>query len=152
MAGDPYVLDASVAAKWYLPSEDDAEAALDWLRRCLADEIELHAPIILMYELAHVLTKAQRLTRGHITEEDTADAYATFCELPITFHTLDDAALLEALRLANRLQRGFYDCSYVVLAMRLKCRWPTSERRYGGFPSDVITDHVAPLSAPSEDD
>lgn len=49
------VIDASVAAKWFLKDviERDIDLADDILLACLADEVELHAPQILPYDLLY---------------------------------------------------------------------------------------------------
>ena len=44
---DEYVVDASVAAKWFLDDETAIAEATDYLVRLLADEIILHAPTLL---------------------------------------------------------------------------------------------------------
>jgi predicted nucleic acid-binding protein len=57
---DSYVIDASVVAKWYLNDENLIDKAEDFLVRLLANEIILHAPEILRYELGHLLISAKR--------------------------------------------------------------------------------------------
>jgi predicted nucleic acid-binding protein len=143
MPPDRYVLDASVAAKWYLNDEEYTDEAEVYLLRLLAGEIELHAPRILQYEIGHLLAKAQRRLGRGIDATTAQEAYRTFCALPILYHDLDDAARMNALDFANRHHRGFYDSCYVSLALALGCSWLTSERRYGGqlppgFPADVV--------------
>ena len=54
MRTDVYVLDASVAAKWYLNDERYIEKARLYLIKLLANEIELHAPVLLQYEMANL--------------------------------------------------------------------------------------------------
>lgn len=143
MPPDRFVLDASVAAKWYLDDEEHTDEAEIFLLRLLAGGIELHAPRILQYEIGHLLAKAQRRLGRGIDAATAQEAYRTFCALPILYHDLDDTARTDALNFATRYHRGFYDSCYVTLAIHLGCRWLTSERRYGGhlppgFPTDAV--------------
>lgn len=143
MPPDLFVLDASVAAKWYLNDEDHTEEAEIYLLRLMTGEVEFHAPRILQYEIGHLLAKAQRQLGRGISAAAVEEAYRTFCALPIHYHDLDDAIRTDALKFANRYHRGFYDSCYVCLALTLGCHWLTSERRYGGklppgFPAGVV--------------
>ncbi len=131
MATDEYVLDASVAAKWFLDDEDLVDIAERVLIRSLADEIRLHAPVTIWYELGHLLTKAQRDRNRPLTPKQSVGAYEKFFELPIHFHELDLKERLGALRFANKYHRTFYDSTYICLAMKLDCMWLTDERTLG---------------------
>jgi len=138
-----YVIDASVAAKWYLNDENLIDKAEDFLVRLLANEIVLHAPEVLRYELGHLLTKAQRRGNRPINRNQCEEAYHTFCELPITFHQLNDIQRQEVLSFANNFNRGFYDSSYIWLAGHLGCQWVTAEGRLGrellsGYPVERV--------------
>ena len=66
MINERYVLDAPVAAKWFLNDEDVVDIAETFLIRFLAKEIVFYAPHILEYELGHIITRAQLLQ--HIRE------------------------------------------------------------------------------------
>lgn len=143
-----YVLDASVAAKWFLHEEEHVEIAEIFLRRMLEDQISLHAPSLIRFELGHVLTKAQRRKRRRIEPDMSLRAYRSFIRMPVTFHDLDDEALINSLEFSVKLHRGFYDSVYVCLAIELECKWLTSERRYGSrLPKDFPTDHVLVLES-----
>jgi predicted nucleic acid-binding protein len=138
-----YVLDCSVAAKWFLNDEDCVDIAEKYLIALLAEKIRLHAPTLLRYELGHVLTKVQRKTRDRISSAQASAAYERFSHLPIIFHDLNYQDLLEAVNFATQYHRAFYDSSYMILAMKLDCQYLTSEKRYHdplppGFPTEKI--------------
>jgi predicted nucleic acid-binding protein len=138
-----YVLDCSVAAKWFLDDEEYVDIAEKYLIKLLAEQIKLHAPILLWYELGHVLTTVQRKTRGRISTARSSEAYKRFSQLPIMFHDLNYEDHLKVLQFANQYHRGFYDSTYIILAMKLDCPCLTSEKRYGtqlpsGFPTENI--------------
>jgi len=148
MASERYVVDASVAAKWFLNDEDHVDVAEEYLERLLADDIELHAPSILQYELGHSLIRAQRDGDRPLDANQSYESYQTFTKLPIVFHNLDGNTRLDVLRFAIRHYRGFYDSAYVCLAVNLDCKWLTSEKRYRRpLPSGFPMDHVLPLES-----
>src|SRR5690349_14871656 len=103
---DRFVLDASVAAKWFLNDEDFTDEAEVYLLRLLAGEIEFHAPRVLQYELGHLLAKAQRRLGRAIEVAVAQEAFRTFCSLPIHYHDMDRAALTDALDFAMMHHRG----------------------------------------------
>jgi predicted nucleic acid-binding protein len=61
-----YVVDSSVAIKWYVPEVLDAEA-----RRLRAGGVALHAPDFLDVEIAAIVWKKRR--RGDLTRQDADD-------------------------------------------------------------------------------
>ena len=54
------VIDASVALKWFLAGEEDGERALDILDSFAANQVALHAPALLEFEVANGLAIAKR--------------------------------------------------------------------------------------------
>ena len=137
-----FVLDASVAGKWYLNDEDLIEQAEKLLKDFLLKKIELHAPVLLKYEIAQVLYKAQRFSR-RIRSKDCQDAYKSFCALPIIYHSLDIKMMQEILNFAISFNKSFYDSCYIYLAKKLNCQWITDDREYEkrlprNFPKERI--------------
>jgi predicted nucleic acid-binding protein len=61
------VLDASVAAKWFLRDEQETliEEADELLLRLLAGDIELYAPRVIYYEVCQLLNRACRQRDGN---------------------------------------------------------------------------------------
>ena len=92
-----FVLDASVAAKWYLDDEELVGIARNFLIRFFTKEIEFHAPELLRYELGHILYKAQRPFQARISRKNCASFYRTFSRLPIKFHSLSNEELQQVL-------------------------------------------------------
>ena len=71
-----FVLDASVAAKWFLDDEEFIDLARSFLERFLKGEIEFFAPTIIKYEVGHLLTKAYREKRKSLlSQEECIRAY-----------------------------------------------------------------------------
>ena len=129
------VVDASVAAKWFLEEVHSRTA-----RRVLEPGNELFAPDFLLLEMDSVLCK--RLRRGDLTATDCAEARLLLRQLPITFHPV--AAVQDAAyEIAVRTGHSVYDCLYVALAMLLDGKVVTADRRLANaFADDPAGTHV----------
>ncbi|MBI5810827.1 MAG: type II toxin-antitoxin system VapC family toxin [Deltaproteobacteria bacterium] len=115
-----YIVDASVAAKWFT-EEEYAEEAL----RLLVGGNPLHAPDFFMLEMDSVVCKWVR--RGIINEDDGQAVRAALRRLPIQKHPfapLQDSAYA----IASQTGQSVYDCLYVALAAILKGRMVTADR------------------------
>lgn len=134
-----YIIDCSVAVKWYVP-EAHSQAAV-----ALLDEShELHAPELLLAEFGNTLWKKRR--RGELTEAEIRSILQAFWMVPLEIHPLD--ALVEgAVELALQTERAVYDSLYVSLALLLGGPVVTADESLitgletAGFPGAVR--HVA---------
>jgi predicted nucleic acid-binding protein len=120
-----YVLDASVAFKWFVPEADSAKA--DRLRDDFRAGVhDLLSPDIVPQELAHALTRAER--EGRIPVGDAlrfwADAMATPPRL-FPSHSL----IARAITISSSIRIGVHDCVYVALAEREGCELVTADDR-----------------------
>jgi predicted nucleic acid-binding protein len=86
-----FVIDASVAAKWFLKDsfEDHVELAEEVLIDALAGGVELHAPRLMSYEVCRLLWKAC-LTEGdggskRLERERAQQCAETLFDLPVAF-------------------------------------------------------------------
>lgn len=106
-----FVLDASVAACWILPDEQNAAAdrALD----LLADEMAW-VPSIWSFETRNLLMMNER--RGRITEKITAESLEFLTALPI--HEDRETNDSRTFNLARKHRLTFYDAAYLELALR----------------------------------
>jgi predicted nucleic acid-binding protein len=146
MASERYVVDASVAAKWFLDDEHLIQEATAYLVRPLSDEIEMHAPVLLRYEFGNILSKAQRDDGRPINDDRSLEALELFLEYPILYHDLASARMLIALRSANQYRSSFQDASYLSLAMFLGCRLLTADTKFvERLPPDIVQRHVQNL-------
>ena len=115
------VIDASVAAKWFLkdPSEADVDLADDILSAFLAGDIELHAPRILSYELCGLLAKAcapqGRRGARRLSKEKAIAAVQEFFGLPIQISEATMEEGVEALEMAVDYAKRHYDMIYLPL-------------------------------------
>jgi predicted nucleic acid-binding protein len=124
----PYVLDASVAVKWYLPSVDEP---LQGEARWIFDEhrrgrIELLAPDLFWPEVGSVLRKAVR--QGRILRSTAEEAITEF--LGVGVAAQPSAPLLAtAFSIACDLHQPISDAIYMALGVSINVPVLTADRR-----------------------
>lgn len=150
---DRMVIDASVVAKWFLSDEADRDAADKLLLLLLADDIEMSAPRVLLYEVCGLLTKAC-LTRDHesganrLSLQTAEDCVSQLYDLPIHLVDTDANDAKSALEMAVKFHKTFNDMTYVWLAKRLQCQWCTADRKFfEAFPPDFPAQLAVELSS-----
>jgi predicted nucleic acid-binding protein len=122
------VLDASVAAKWWLPAPGEIlkTEALQLFRDHAAGRFQIFAPDLLWPELANVLWKAVRA--GRVTSATAREAIQSFADANIT--TLSSRPLMaDAFDIAHAFGRSVYDGVYVALASSLDTPLVTADER-----------------------
>jgi len=118
----PLVVDASVAAKWFLP-EADAAAAL----RLLNGRYRLAAPDLIRAEFGNVVWKLH--ARGTLDTSEASEMIEHFLSMPLEIH--DSTYLLApALEIAMATNRTVYDSLYLALAMELGGAVVTADERW----------------------
>lgn len=109
-----WLVDASVAVKWYLVErEEDRDRALRLRDACLAGHITLRAPDLIILELGNALKSSKRSTREE-TDRNLEDLLAT----GIVFEPLSPQLIRVATAVAWRSNLSFYDALYVAMAER----------------------------------
>lgn len=117
-----FVVDASVAVKWYVPEQFDVEA-----RRVRRSGSDLHAPDFLEVEVAAIFWK--KLRRGEISRIDADDSLADLTKVAPLFRHPTGPLIAPAFDLADRTGRTVYDCLYLALAVRLGGTMVTADER-----------------------
>ena len=130
-----YVVDASVAAKWYFQEEhsDRADALL-------GQSNELLAPGLLAVEIATLVWKRAR--RGEISEILADRIAAALRQVPLEIRP---TAELVTAALPLALHRGITlpDAFYVALAVKSGCPLVTADRKlYDVLRGGPLTDHA----------
>jgi predicted nucleic acid-binding protein len=123
-----FVIDASVAAKWFLPPSGEplAEEAGRLLAGYAQGRFRFAVPDLFWAECANILWRAvrqDRCTRGAAEEAILALQASS---LPTT-SSLE--LLEEAFSIAATFRRTVYDSLYVALAVRLKADLITADAR-----------------------
>ncbi len=116
-----FVVDASIAIKWFVPEIHSAEAV-----RLLSPGCELLAPDLLPAEFGNILWKKTR--RGEIQAQKAVEVIRALAEVPIYLSSASE--LLEsAYLLAAKFERTVYDSLYLALALLEECPMVTADHR-----------------------
>ena len=114
-----FVVDASIAIKWYLP-EDYSEYA----ERLLSPEIELLVPDLLFSELANIVWK--QVMRHEYSRQKASTILEALEAVP--FQVWSAKSLMSnAFDIACLTKRTFYDSLYVALAEKAACKMVTAD-------------------------
>jgi predicted nucleic acid-binding protein len=122
------VVDASVAAKWFLPSHDESltRQAARLLDAFVGRQVRFLEPDLFWAELANMFWKAVRQQRWRRESAETA----LNAMLDRNFPTVSSISLLEeACGIASEFDRSVYDSLYVSLALRARGELITADER-----------------------
>jgi predicted nucleic acid-binding protein len=123
-----FVLDASVAAKWYLAKSGETlvDRAKELLERYTKQEIQLIVPDLFWVEMANVFWKAVRVGRFPKTSAETSiDSL-----VQLDFPTVPSENLFSsAFQIATAYDRTVYDSMYVALAVQSEAQLITADER-----------------------
>ena len=117
-----YVVDASVAVKWFLPEVHDPEAL-----RLLSDDTELLAPDLVVSEVGNILWK--RVRAGDVSETEGEAVLQAFGRLRLAI-TPSASLILPAFAIACQTQRTVYDSQYLALALRESALLVTADEKF----------------------
>ncbi len=123
-----FVIDASVAAKWFLPAvgETLTDEALQLLRRYSKGQLRFILPDLFWAEFANILWKAVR--QGRLTKAAAELAIAAMKDRNLL--TVPSVTLLDqAFTIATTFDRTVYDSLYVALAISSKAQLVTADQR-----------------------
>jgi predicted nucleic acid-binding protein len=120
-----YVVDAGVAAKWFIP-EPDSDKARRLLESYNQGADDLIAPDLIIAEAANVFWK--RAGRGDITTHNAEDNLSDLLALNISL-TGSSSLVRKALALAQTHRRSVYDCLYLALSLDQGCDLISSDER-----------------------
>ena len=117
-----YVVDASVAVKWYLPEIHDREA-----QRLLQGTEALLVPDLIFSEAGNILWK--RVRSGQMLETEAQAVLQSLGALPLTVSP-SWPLVLPALTIACQTQRTVYDSLYLALALRESAVMVTADEKF----------------------
>ena len=120
-----YVIDASVAVKWFIPDatiETDVDRALQLLARAQRDEARFLQPPHWVSEVAAVLVRLAPKTVGSSVEALMALAFVK---------TANDVGHYQrAISLAMKLDHHLFDTLYHAIALEENATLITADRKY----------------------
>ena len=117
-----FVVDASVAVKWFVPEIHSLAAA-----RMLDSEIVLYAPDLIGPEFGNILWKKVR--REEIGRQEADEIMIAFAKLPLEIRP-SSLLLPAAFELAMGLDRTVYDSLYLALAVAEECALITADAKF----------------------
>lgn len=117
-----YVVDASVAIKWFIP-EIHSDAAL----RVSRFHERLHVPAFMTMELGNVIAK--KIRRKELSRQEGSTILEELRYLPLQRHA-DERLFPAAYELALDTQQSLYDCLYLSLAETVDGRLITADRKF----------------------
>ncbi len=123
-----FVVDASVAAKWFLPSVNETlvDEAVQLLTDYAEDKVRFIVPDIFWAEFGNILWKAVRQGRWLRNAAESAISSLREQRLPTT---PSKDLLTEALNIALTFDRTVYDSLYVALAWTRGSELITADER-----------------------
>ena len=130
-----FVVDASVAIKWYFPENHTEEA-----ERLLKPGNELFAPDLLLSEIGNILWK-----RFTASECPRNKAFTILRELQSHFLEIWEVVILsdEAFDIACRTKRSFSDSLYIALAVKTDCQMVTADLKlYNALKGTLFKKHM----------
>ena len=134
----PFVVDASVAAKWLFKEHDSelAETLRGW---------RLIAPPLLWLECGSVIWS--RIRRGLLDAREVPALLAYLEAVPVEPVTMERRLDL-VLRVAIELCHPVYDCTYLALAVANDVRVVTADRRFvrAVQKNDLLAPHIVLLA------
>lgn len=137
-----YGPDSSVAFKWFV-HEADSDKALLLCDDFLAGAHELLSPDIFPFEIAHALTRAER--QGRIASHQALQLVAQSLQLLPTLYA-GLPLLPRAAELSSQARIGVYDCLYIALVERERCKLVTADQRLVNlFPLHTVLLSSLPL-------
>lgn len=121
-------IDANVAVKWVLASEEDRDNALALLQDSIQLGIKLIAPPLFPVEVDSIIRK--RVHNGSLTAEEGIRSYTQLDAIPILI--VDESELRHRSReIAEQCnQRLVYDSYYAALADLRQCELWTADTRF----------------------
>jgi predicted nucleic acid-binding protein len=130
-----FVVDASVAAKWFFPEEHSTES-----RRLLSRRHTLIAPDLIWSELANIVWK--RVRRRELEPHEATKLITDIIRLPLQIAPTQPL-VAPALELAVATDRTVYDCLYLATALARNCRLVTADDRFvNALVSTPFSKHI----------
>jgi len=120
-----YIIDASVALKWYYQEKErEVKQAFKLREDYQQRKIDIYAPDLLVYELANVLRNKQDLEESYIR-----DAIESIYEMRILKPPTQET-MKEAIKLALQYNTSVYDAVYLAFAEEQRSGFITADRQF----------------------
>src|SRR3989344_3240039 len=129
------VIDTSVIIKFFFP-ENGADHALQLRKDHLEKKITLFSRDLLLYEFTSAL---RNYTPISIDAKDFSLAVQTLTSLNVQIIPLDYKDLTEVFALSKKLTLSIYDCSYILLAKKLRAPLYTADKKLYQIGKTIVS-------------
>lgn len=121
-----WVIDSSLALAWALPDERSNRADAFWDN--IAEDGELHIPVLWWYEVVNAVVVARR--RQRLNEATATEVIGLLGRLPLEPHLpAAGSQVLSLQAIAHQHELSAYDAAYLELALRLEAGLATLDER-----------------------
>ncbi len=136
------IIDASVAAKWFLKGEEWEEESLRIKNMFENGGIDLSAPSIILYEVGNTIWKRKDIS-SEIARKLVEKAFEYLREL-IVLPSGEIANL--AMRIAREYNITFYDAIYIALSKQRKEIFITADKKlYNKVKNSFLVKFIADI-------
>lgn len=125
-----YVVDASVAVKWYVPEIFEQEAT-----RLLSARHDLHVPELILPEFSNIIWK--KIRRSELSAAEGSKIVNALVRKAWTVHS-HRQTLRSAFVGAEATGQTVYDWTYLALAIALSCEFVTADERFYKVISNTL--------------
>lgn len=132
------VVDTSVIVKWFLP-EYGAKSAMKLKDDYLTQKIKICSRDLLLYEFTSAFNNYSKIK---LEQKDFMVAVKTLTSLKLTIYPIDYSELMELFSSAKKLAVSIYDCSYLLLAKRLKSPLYTADKKLYLASKKLVTSYL----------
>jgi len=120
-----YVIDTSVAVKWFSKVENDTKKALQLRQQMLDGICSITVPDLLIYELANALKH-----NPNFLSKDVKVALDSIFNMGIEIRKADSLVLSHAIDIAFRFNVTVYDACFMALSQIKKMPFITSDYKF----------------------
>lgn len=120
-----YILDTSVAVKWFVADEIDTTRALILRDQLLNNECKITIPDLLVYELANALRY-----NPYFTRDDTLAAVNSIFLMGLIIKQINGLITTKAIDLAHKLEITVYDSYFLAMSEAEKADLITADEKF----------------------
>ncbi len=124
---DKFVIDASVAVKWFIP-EEYSDIALKILESFSRRELLLYEPNSMKLEFSNAIRKYY--VKGIIKKEIMFEILNEMRRIPISFIAIDWEKVIKAAKIALKENLTVYDAYYLVISDEYKIPVITADDKF----------------------